>query len=554
MSTTITARLVDESVRAGRLADLFIESLGWDHPTVGAVPPIEVVPTAASVEPGETPPPPATYRLDPVAEKRGVVVVACAPDPDGRVPDSRTRAAIESRLVATAHLHLIVFHDLPWQNQVWQWTVRERGQPVRTRDVTLAPGRSAEDLAQRLNAITFSLDEEESVTLTEVVARVGGAFDKDRVTKKFYERFSKERSAFEEFITGFEDAAGDGQTARSWYASLMLNRLMFVYFIQQKGFLAGDQRYLQNRLDKVRDGALGPDPDGTGFLTFYRAFLRRLFHDGLNTPERDRDLDPALAALLGDVPYLNGGFFDVHDLERDHAGIDIPDRAFDRLFAFFAEYQWHLDDRPLKAGNEINPDVLGYIFEKFINQKETGAYYTKEDITGYICQNTILPWVLDEARRRCAVAFDPAEDGNVWRHLRDDPDRYLYPAVKHGVIDAAGEVIPLPDEIAAGVDDVSRRVGWNRRADAPHGLPTETWREHVHRRQRCLDLRQKLRGGGVTTADDLVTLNLDIRQFAQDVVQSGEGPELLRAMYRAVKDVTVLDPTCGSGAFLFAAL
>ena len=54
-------------------------------------------------------------------------------------------------------------------------------------------------------------------------------------------------------------------------------------------------------------------------------------------------------------------------------------------------YQWHLDERPLRNDNEINPDVLGYIFEKYINQKQMGAYYTKEDITDYISKNTIIP-------------------------------------------------------------------------------------------------------------------------------------------------------------------
>ena len=58
----------------------------------------------------------------------------------------------------------------------------------------------------------------------------------------------------------------------------------------------------------------------------------------------------------------------------------------------------------------------------------------------------------------------------------------------------------------------------------------------------------------VTNINELVTLNLDIRQFAQDVIENCEGPELLRAFWHAIERVTVLDPTCGSGAFLFAAL
>ena len=43
------------------------------------------------------------------------------------------------------------------------------------------------------------------------------------------------------------------------------------------------------------------------------------------------------------MPYLNGGLFDVHDLETEHPGLDIPDAAFARLFAFFDGYDWHLD-------------------------------------------------------------------------------------------------------------------------------------------------------------------------------------------------------------------
>jgi hypothetical protein len=72
--------------------------------------------------------------------------------------------------------------------------------------------------------------------------------------------------------------------------------------------------------------------------------------------------------------------------------------------------------------------------------------------------------------------------------------------------------------------------------------------------ERSQELRRKLAAGEVAEVNDLITLNLDIRQFAQDVIQYCEGPELLRALYKAISKVSVLDPTCGSGAFLFAAL
>jgi hypothetical protein len=101
---------------------------------------------------------------------------------------------------------------------------------------------------------------------------------------------------------------------------------------------------------------------------------------------------------------------------------------------------------------------------------------------------------------------------------------------------------------------VAKRTGWNRPAPEPYALPTETWREHVARRRRCLEIREKLVRGDVHEINDLITLNLDIWQFARDAIMNAESPELLRAFWRALQHVTVLDPTCGSGAFLFAAL
>lgn len=146
----------------------------------------------------------------------------------------------------------------------------------------------------------------------------------------------------------------------------MLNRLMFVYFIQRKGFLDGDRDYLRNRLNRMRTEH-GRDT----FYSFYRYFLLRLFHEGLGGSKRTSELEK----LLGHIPFLNGGLFDVHQLERpDRYGenTQIPDQAFERVFDYFDRYQWHLDERPLRADNEINPDVLGYIFEKYINQKQMG--------------------------------------------------------------------------------------------------------------------------------------------------------------------------------------
>lgn len=82
----------------------------------------------------------------------------------------------------------------------------------------------------------------------------------------------------------------------------------------------------------------------------------------------------------------------------------------------------------------------------------------------------------------------------------------------------------------------------------------ESWRECVSRRARYERVRARLASGETSDFSELVDRNLDIAQFVQDAVETCEGSELLRAFYKALTEVTVLDLTCGSGAFLFAAL
>ncbi len=530
MPTHLDRTRARQCLEAFDLKTLFIEELGWDRGGAD---------TEAAVA-GRT------YGLEAIAHKRGLVAYQYVADSDDTFPDYLTRQKIEKSVAKTVREHLIVYVSHGGNVQYWQWVKREPGRPDRLRQHIYHQDQPGEALIQKLEQIAFTLDEEEDLTIVNVSGRVRAAFDVEKVTKKFYERFKKEHRAFLGFIEGIENVA-----EREWYASLMLNRMMFIYFIQKRGFLDGDTDYLRNRLEAMRTSH-GKDR----FQSFYRLFLMRLFHEGLGQPVADRS--PELAALLGQVPYLNGGLFDVHDLEQDNPEIQIPDAAFKQIFNFFDAYQWHLDDRPLHDDKEINPDVLGYIFEKYINQKQMGAYYTKEDITGYISRNTIIPFLFERAKKHCPIAFTPG--GGVWRLLSDNPDRYFYEAVRHGITydihrdKALAEKRELPPQIASGLNDVSQRAGWNKAAPSEYALPTETWREYVARRERYQEVHAKLASGEVTSINDLITYNLDIEKFAQDVIAESEGPELVRAFWKGLDTISVLDPTCGSGAFLFAAL
>jgi hypothetical protein len=196
---------------------LFVNELGWDHLNE---PPL-TIPCDGQ-----------TYILHPLVEKRGVKVYICDPDAHGKIPSDHILRKIEREVTKHAYEHLIIYVDTAKQRQVWQWVKREQGKPLAPRLNRFYKGQSGELLAQKLEALAVSIDEEDKLHMAEVAGRVAKAFDVERVTKKFYDRFKLEHAAFLNFIQGISS-----QDDCEWYASLMLNRLMFIYFIQRKGFL-----------------------------------------------------------------------------------------------------------------------------------------------------------------------------------------------------------------------------------------------------------------------------------------------------------------------------
>jgi hypothetical protein len=226
--------------------------------------------------------------------------------------------------------------------------------------------------------------------------------------------------------------------------------------------------------------------------------------------------------------------------------------------------------------------VIGYIFEKYINDRaDMGAYYTKEDITDYISKNCILPYLFDETERHYSDAFVP--DSWIWTMLKESGDSYIYDAVKYGIPrdQESGKVknwkhtenwwespvfADLPDDVKEGLNPnqenlVEIREAWNTSAPNEVALPTEIWREVIERRKRYVEIRKTIENGEITTINDLITYNLNIRQFVQDVVMTTDDPKFILHFYKSMAGdgenrhpISVLDPTCGSGAFLFAAL
>ena len=516
---------------------LFLMELGWNKPKGN--------PRLLPIVIDET-----EYRFICVAERNGLQVVVTDVE---NIPSTSLARRIDAQLRKQAQDYIAIYKSND-TNGHHAWVVPVKN--VDKRDLVSIEYESpskADFLLQKLDCITF--DPTETTTIVDVKEGVHRAFavNAEKITKDFYSGFKKEHTAFAKFISGIDDnIAVKENRNKQWYASVMLNRLMFCYFIQKKGFLDGNVNYLREKLEWVRR----EQGEDRFFGSFYKEFLTRLFADGLNAPQHDRDF----VAKFGRIPYLNGGMFDHHQIERDYANIDIADDAFISLFAFFDKWQWHLDTRVTASGRDINPDVLGYIFEQYINDRAAmGAYYTKEDITEYIGRSTILPFLFDKvAKSSDSMKKLFAPNGWVWDKLRESGERYIFDAIKHGYTPDWRERIP--SNIAIGLDTtkpelLERRKDWNTRTPEPWALPTEIWRETIERLQRCESILGKIKAGEIASINDFITYNLDIRSFADDLISAEDAPQaFVYNFYDALRSVTILDPTCGSGAFLFAAM
>ncbi|MFC1865794.1 Eco57I restriction-modification methylase domain-containing protein [Chloroflexota bacterium] len=370
-------------------SQLFIEELGWSQPTSSQT-------TLMNCHE-------KSFIRRQVAQLAGVVVFEISAQ-NGQIPDAKTRATLHKEISTLHHENLLIFLDKQRTQSLWYWVKREPKRAI-PREHLYVRGQPGDLFLGKLNAMVVDmsdLDERGDINVLEVACRLNKALDIERVTKKFYAEFDKQRHDFTDLIQGIDD-----EHDRHWYASVLLNRLMFIYFLQRKGFIDnGNMDYLQKHLTASQ--ARGED-------RYFSEFLQLLFFEGFAKPEEKRSA--RAKKLLGRVRYLNGGLFLPHRVELNkHYKITAPDKAFEDLFHLFASYSWNLDDTPSGKDDEINPDVLGYIFEKYINQKAFGAYYTRTEITEYLCEQTIYRLVLQQ------VNIPSIPGKAVPKHFKSVPD------------------------------------------------------------------------------------------------------------------------------------
>ncbi|OJZ15594.1 MAG: hypothetical protein BGP20_06640 [Thiobacillus sp. 63-78] len=362
---------------------LFVEVLGWNYGPV------------AERDWQEDATNQLSFSRRMVAELGGVAVLQVVPATGW--PDEATCAHIWKQLSQRHVENILIFTDQRDNatQSLWYWVKRGKdeitGKPKNTpRRHEYFRGQPVDLFASKLQAMVVELSELDAagrMPVLEAARRIQSALDVEKTTKRFFNAYQEQHQELLAEIEGIDD-----ERDRRWYASVILNRLMFVWFMQKKGFLDhADYDYLSRQFAASQ---------ARGAERFFSEFLSALFFEAFAKPATERTA--AVRTLTGDIPYLNGGLFLHHPLELDankqpRLGITlrISDRAFEGVFKLFAAFSWNLDDTPGGDADEINPDVLGYIFEKYINQKAFGAYYTRPEITNYLAERSIHKRVLE---------------------------------------------------------------------------------------------------------------------------------------------------------------
>lgn len=170
------------------------------------------------------------------------------------------------------------------------------------------------------------------------------------------------------------------------YVKKLMGRIVFLHFLQKKGWLCGDTNFMLNTFDKSKRQD-----------DYLESVLEPLFFGILNTEPAKREQvfvrnswTQQWVEQWADIPYLNGGLFERDAV--DELRIVLPRYLFSDLFSFLASYNFTVDENdPDDAEIGVDPEMLGKIFESLLeDNKAKGAFYTPKEIVRYMCKESLI--------------------------------------------------------------------------------------------------------------------------------------------------------------------
>lgn len=288
-------------------------------------------------------------------------------------------------------------------------------------------------------------------SLSEMEEDVTEIFSIKRITKNFYRDFS---DIFHDKLKPAINGLENEEENLTSYAQLVVNRILFLMFVQEKGWLNENKTYIQDRYSEIRE-----DNERDA----YNDFFKPLFFEALNDTQDSPD-------HLGRIPYLNGGLFEERTEEED---VEIDEEFFEALLSpeedihdekegFLLRYKLSLsENNPAEQELVVDPEFIGRIFEMFMvseERSEKGAFYTPKEITQYMSKNAIKQLLLNELPEKedeisqlvlnhTTEGLEEAELETIQKELRDI--NVLDPAVGSGafVIAVMEELVEINEAI-----------------------------------------------------------------------------------------------------------
>ena len=257
---------------------------------------------------------------------------------------------------------------------------------------------------------------------------IQNAFSVEQLSKEFFDKYKKQFEKFWKYIASKEEYKGvfiNGQGEREVkirnFTKKLLGRIVFLHFLQKKGWMgcpeqelwgAGDKKFMQNLFK-----------DFTHKEQFHSKCLVELFYNTLNAKRDDQLFScEGLEGALNNskVPYLNGGLFDSDQLESTK--IDFPESYFEDLFDFFGQYNFTIDENdPNDHEVGIDPEMLGHIFENLLeDNKDKGAFYTPKVIVQYMCQESLIEYLATKLNAESSGEVKQAIEDLIRNRLAED--------------------------------------------------------------------------------------------------------------------------------------